>query len=356
MPLDIATRLIKMSELHPCDSKIGRTIVHLPYAPIYQWGYGRMDASTPVLGLATSAVTSCICVVLHCPTTRRTVLAHCNKDTVMTNSFVPVVDWIIGGDGKTRWSASDREDWFNGKGAKKHGTVVDAAVLRGCSHEYPQSVYLQHDRWMSNFRQFLSSASVSRMFRVASCLDAPEVLTCASVLVDKTTARITYLTLESGTPFKFISITNPHLKRQYSNAQQMQDLFVGISLSQRIPSEIVELHLQYDVASYKRAIPLPDEIRQLLRLMPAPAADQSHLLRTLNVSHDWTLNSNPLAWLTRQSFEVSMAAGRPCELCGDVGSLKCSSCKGAWYCGENHQLQDWKAHRVWCKLHPAPAK
>ncbi|KAJ7464307.1 hypothetical protein B0H11DRAFT_79826 [Mycena galericulata] len=187
---------------------------------------------------------------------------------------------------------------------------------------------------MSDFRQFLSSAASSRAFIVASCLDAPEVLKCASVLADKTTARITYLTLESSAPFSLITVENPHLVKQYSEAQQTQDCLVGVALLLRIPPEQVNLHLQYDVVSHGSAIPLPDEIRQLLRFMPAPAAGQSLL-----------------AQQTRHFLERSIKTGRPCELCGDVGHLKCSSCTGAWYCGKEHQLQDWTLHRVWCKSH-----
>ncbi|KAJ6629658.1 hypothetical protein B0H10DRAFT_1775861 [Mycena sp. CBHHK59/15] len=326
-----------MDELQPCNSKIGMTIVHLPYAPIYQWGYGRMDASTPVLGLATSYVAICVCVVFHCATTGRTVLTHSPPmmDSMKKN-FIPIIDWVIGGGGKThQWSDSELENWLSGKDAKKAGASVDIVVLRGVTYESPQhDAWLLLNRWMSDFRLFLSSAASSRAFIVASCLDAPEVLKCASVLVEKTTARITYLTLESGAPFSLITIKNPHLVKQYSEAQQTQDRLVGVALQQFIPPEHVNLHLQYDVVSHGGAIPLPDEIRQLLRFMPAPPAGRSLLAQ-------WT----------RPFLEESIRAGRPCELCGDVGHLKCSSCKGAWYCGKEHQLEDWTLHKVWCKSH-----
>ncbi|KAJ7880934.1 hypothetical protein B0H13DRAFT_1721839 [Mycena leptocephala] len=336
MPLEITTRVIKMDELQPCDSKIGMIIVHLAYTPIYQWGYGRMDASTPVLGLATSYVAVCVCVVFHCATTGRTVLAHCPPLMgSMKKSFVPIIDWVIGGSGKTHWSDSELENWLSGMGAKKADATVDTAVFRGFRYESPQHVaWLRPNRWMSDFRQFLSSAASARAFKVASCLDAPEVLKCASVLIDKTTAHITYMTLESGAPFSLITIKNPHLVKQYSEAQQTQDRLVGIALQQRIPLEHVTLHLQYDVVSHGGAIPLPDDIRQLLRFMPAPAAGQSLL-----------------AQRTQPFLEQSIRAGRPCELCGDVGHLQCSSCKGAWYCGKKHQLEDWTLHKAWCKSH-----
>ncbi|KAJ7745325.1 hypothetical protein B0H16DRAFT_1558497 [Mycena metata] len=326
MPLEITTRVIKMDELQPCDSKIGMTVVHLPYAPIYQEGYGRMDASTPVLGLATSYVAVCVCVVFHCATTGRTVLTHSPPMMDSMKNFVPIIDWVIGGDGETHWSDSDLEKWLSGKGAKKAGATVDIVVLGGSSYESPQHpTWPLLNRWMSDFRLALI---------VASCLDAPEVLKCASVLVDKATARITYLKLESGSPFSLITIKNPHLVKQYSEAQQEQDRLVGVTLLQRIPPENVNLHLQYNVVSHGGAIPLPDEIRQLLRFMPASPGGQSLLAQRI-----------------RPFVERSIRAGRPCELCGDIGHLKCSSCKGAWYYGKEHQLKDWTLHKVWCKSH-----
>ncbi|KAJ7264072.1 hypothetical protein B0H12DRAFT_1321526 [Mycena haematopus] len=332
MPLEITTRVIKMHELQPCDSKIGMTIVHLPYAPVYQWGYGRMDASTPVLGLATSNVATCACVVFHCATTGRTVLAH-SLPTIdsLKRSFVPLIDWVIGGGGKTYWSDSELENWLSGHGAKEAGVTVDAVILRGFRHESTQIVAsLGPNQWIPDFRQFLlSSAASSRAFKVASCLDAPEVLKCASVLVDKITGRISCLRLESGSPYNFITIKNPHLLKQYSEAQLSQDRLVGIA---SLPKQL-DLHLQYDVVSHVGAIPLPDEVRQLLRSTPALAI------------------TGILAQVARHFLEESIEAGRPCELCGDIGRLKCSACMGAWYCGKEHQLKDWLFHKAWCRSH-----
>jgi len=42
---------------------------------------------------------------------------------------------------------------------------------------------------------------------------------------------------------------------------------------------------------------------------------------------------------------------RVCENCGKEGEKlkKCSACKLVWYCSEECQLGDWKAHKVECK-------
>jgi len=37
-----------------------------------------------------------------------------------------------------------------------------------------------------------------------------------------------------------------------------------------------------------------------------------------------------------------------CPVCGILGSQRCSRCKNVWYCGKEHQKEDWKAHRQKC--------
>ncbi|KAJ6631400.1 hypothetical protein B0H10DRAFT_492588 [Mycena sp. CBHHK59/15] len=359
MPLEITTRIIKTNQLmalalrsdmpsgYSADFGRPQYQIELPYAPIYQWGYGRMDASTPTQGLSTSRVASCISVVLHCPTTGRTVLTH-SPNYMMMNTFMPIVDWIIGGDGKTEWSETEQNAWYSGVGTRGPA-VVEAVVLRGFDYESERAARYGRDGWMADFRRFLRTVSACR--RVATnCVDAPKVLASGAVLVDKTTARITYLTsLKRNT---FLIVVNPRLANQYTELQQKQDLFAGGLLNERIPSATVDLHLQYDVSVYGRAMPLPDEGRQLLRLMPTTETEQSRLLRTLRVSTDWVTNPSATGGLVRDLLNLTVSLGRPCELCGDAGHKKCAACKGAWYCGKVHQREDWKAHKAWCKSHP----
>ncbi|KAJ7286933.1 hypothetical protein C8J57DRAFT_1282373 [Mycena rebaudengoi] len=283
----------------PVDMWRPYSFISLPYTPIYQWGYGRMDASTPTQGLVTSGVCSCTVVVLHSPTTGRTVLTHSPNFMWMNRSFLPIVDWITGGDGKTQWSAAERA-----------ACIIQAVVLRGYD--------------------YASARAARRPITVESCVDAPKLLTSGAVLVDKVSARITYLAPQRG---NFL----------HRVCQQKQDLFVGNALNERIPVDMVDLHLQYAVSTYGPAIPLPDEVRQLLRRMPATPPEQSLLLRTLK---------DPDSQMVRDIFKSSLEAGHPCELCGEIGSSRCAACEGAWYCGRAHQKEDWKNHKTWCRLQP----
>jgi hypothetical protein len=266
----------------------------------------------------------------------------------MNRSFLPIVDWITGGDGKTQWSAAERAAWFSGAGAGKP-SIIQAVVLRGYDYASARAAKYGHDGWMRDFRDFLAQASARRPITVESCVDAPKLLTSGAVLVDKVSARITYLAPQRGN--FLIAVQNPDLDKQYTVCQQKQDLFVGNALNERIPVDMVDLHLQYAVSTYGPAIPLPDEVRQLLRRMPATPPEQSLLLRTLKVSKDWV--TDPDSQMVRDIFKSSLEAGHPCELCGEIGSSRCAAREGAWYCGRAHQKEDWKNHKTWCRLHPS---
>ncbi len=51
---------------------------------------------------------------------------------------------------------------------------------------------------------------------------------------------------------------------------------------------------------------------------------------------------------------ASLVAAQPgpdlCSLCAKPASLRCTACKTVCYCSKEHQRQDWKAHKVQCRL------
>jgi len=40
---------------------------------------------------------------------------------------------------------------------------------------------------------------------------------------------------------------------------------------------------------------------------------------------------------------------RSCLVCGIPSTKSCSSCKTAFYCGGDHQKQDWRSHKEYCR-------
>ena len=43
---------------------------------------------------------------------------------------------------------------------------------------------------------------------------------------------------------------------------------------------------------------------------------------------------------------------RPCGFpgCFRAATKRCSACKGQWYCSQEHQRSDWKAHKIMCPV------
>ncbi len=37
-----------------------------------------------------------------------------------------------------------------------------------------------------------------------------------------------------------------------------------------------------------------------------------------------------------------------CAVCGVASKSNCSRCKQAYYCGREHQVADWKTHKLVC--------
>jgi len=50
-----------------------------------------------------------------------------------------------------------------------------------------------------------------------------------------------------------------------------------------------------------------------------------------------------------QSPPLIMAPKKECHVCGEKNNLlRCSRCKKIWYCGTEHQREDWTRHRAEC--------
>ena len=346
MPIEISTLKLKRDDL------IEGHIYHAPYVPVYLHSYGRMDSSTQERGLMTSRVALCLAVVLHCPTTRRTILTHSPTDLDMA-TFIPIVDWITGGQGQ----ALNTVTWYEGVSASP--CKVEVVVLRVFLYATINPIQYDHNRWLQDFRHFFSKFTSERHIRV-DILDATQVLPDGTVLVNKDTARITYLEVKgrahpSGSIDHCLDVDNPLLPHIYSKRQRSRDLFVATLLASQ--KECSPLFLQYDVSHYCLPLPLPDEGRQLIRSKKQgePIASQKAIVKKFNQPSDWlyfiTSNNRPLLATFHQS---AIACGPPCERCGESGSKQCMACMGAWYCGKKHQEEDWKSHKGWCKAHRIP--
>lgn len=233
--------------------------------------------------------------------------------------------------------------------------------MRGFDYESNRAAKYGHEGWMKDFREFADQLRSVRQIAV-EVVDAP-CLPSGAVTVDKGTGKITYYELAKSlkaTGFSMLDFLNPKLSESYSQLQLSQDLFLGnLSYIRRGPGGIpdpVDMGLQFDGQSYRQSLRLTDEARCLIRSksMSEPDSSQSALIKKFATSDDWLAprEDNDLFRTLRMTFNSLVSTGPLCERCGRKGDKKCAKCKGAWYCGAEHQKEDWAAHKTWCKAHP----
>lgn len=301
------------------QSGAGFELIRLPYIPIYMGGYGKMTKDTPGDGLCTSGVASCTCVVFHCAANGRTALTHSPNYMYMDTSMGPIVRWIIGDEVMPR---------------------IEAVVLRGDMYASPQqAANFNHAGWMNDFRAFL---------RFCRCrpeiVDSPQILVSGSVLVDKLTARITIV---SNSGHTMIMNTND-IGQDYWVYSSSLDVFIAnFQMSKQMPPD---LYLQYDITKYNPHMPIPNDARLLLRskYRGDSRSAQGAVLKSMGMG-DWINNPSPHYATLSSAYSTLNLKPMPCELCNSKGSKRCSSCLGAWYCSSEHQKEDWKVHKIWCK-------
>lgn len=66
-------------------------------------------------------------------------------------------------------------------------------------------------------------------------------------------------------------------------------------------------------------------------------------------------DQNGYEWLTQAQIDETTPGIEPqvydfCKLCNEIAVKKCGGCLTAYYCCGGHQLEDWKQHRVECRL------
>lgn len=345
----------------------GSNLVHrTDYVRVTQYNYARITPESLCKGACTDHVASCTVVVLHSPTTKRTTLSHSpNFMTMLT--FIPLIDWVTGGSGNTDPSPEEQVNFFTGLGARP--CVLEAHILRGFAYAFPDSEKFNHAGWIRDFRNFFEM--IARVRHISLHIeDSERLLSSGAVLVDKGSGRITHVELEpelthhSGSLSPSLSrrivitLEHPFFAGQYTTAQECQDLFVGSLLNARREPEPTPLKLQFDSQAYLLPHPLSDEARQLIRSkrLYEPPSAQSIIIRKFGKTDNWIVDGGDLKMSGQfrilRSLLKSVADDRPCELCPKEASKTCGACRGAWYCGDVHQRQDWKAHKVWCRLHP----
>lgn len=215
--------------------------------------------------------------------------------------------------------------------------MVDLVVLRGFGHDNPQN-HFGHLCWINQIRSFMATLPYK-----VNIVDDKRLLMAGSVLVDKVTGKITILPGDAN-----VQVLN--CLTQYNFRQAALDLLVTAFNVLKPPREVIDLHLQYDVAKYQLPRPLPLFARQMLRsrLMGEDGRKQLDMLESAGLDDGSGAGDEEFL----KVFRRVLSYGMPCELCHEKGVKRCSKCKGAWYCSKEHQIQDWKSksgHKQLCK-------
>lgn len=308
-------------------------ILDWPYTPIYQWGCGKMDESTPSEGLCAWGIYQEVAIVMHCQASGRTVLAR--SSLYMDGpgkSLLPPLQWLFHGVvGESR----------------RH---VDLVVLKGHCYAYPDEESKSHiERFMEQLKTLVDL--FCEKLNVSADIDVgKECLMFGSLLVDKGSGHISIVWTDrdpewSGNFPTMMSIENSELTNRYRKRQRTQDILVGMCLNAH---DVLRYHVVYDVDRYTEHRPLLEPLRRLIRCKTRGepiSAQLAHVRVAKYKEEEWSEPGAVGQLLLKQLVEQ----GPCCEQCPKRGALACADCGLAWYCGQPHQKADWKVHRNLCR-------
>lgn len=347
MPLEVTALPLKKQDVQVVTSKeLGVTWQYTTaHAHVDQQGYGRMDPSSPGQGLSTHSVASCTVVVLHCHTTKRTILTHSPNFLYMT-TFIPMVDWITGGPDEPRYPPTPNAFQviaFNrGLDGEQpddapRSTTVDVAVFRGYQYgDAASAARFGHDGWMRDLRAFFAGFSRSRQITV-DIFDSPQLLKYGAILVSKGTGKIALPVPHPNSPQRPKTIffeQSPAIPTEFTTPQTFQCLFVSNLLMGRRIREAPPIGMHFDGQVHKLPLPLYDEARQLLRSvrLKQPPSSQAEIIARFQASDNWVQRQQDDYGRILKGLFRSAAILPVCEMCGEDGKSVCAACKGAWYC------------------------
>lgn len=323
----------------------------VPYARINTDAYARMDPSSPGSGVAVDCVLTDLVVVMHCHSTKRTVVAHVSALGVAHAAYIPMIDWITGGPDTPRYS--NRPTWhelnafYSGldvDGTKPTPTKIDIVVLRGSIyHAVPnvaQSIF--HEEWIRLFRVNITDMLRGRgaTAKIVNSL----VLKSGAVLIDKGSAKLTVIATSHATPsgmppIPVVFIQSHEIPTKHTDAQYAHIVLTSTLELSRLPAGGVPVVMEYDGRVHIAPRPLSTEARVLLRSARQGLSPLSRALLSLVSQRFYSKYFGDFRWIKNRSYRAAMelnlymAATQPCcELCGEDGIWVCPFCRGAWYC------------------------
>lgn len=315
----------------PLEIVVKREPQKQSYAIITQTGYGRMDGTTPTDGLATFGSSSCTVIISHCPKLKRTTLTHSPNYMFVKHTLQPIIDWTLA----------------KGEDAYTESNTLEVVVLRGYLYrDKVVSAGYNHAGFMKELRDFIRVTYASHSVNIE---DTDPLLASSngSLVVDKGTAKITILQQVLRTDAHANLSTSCYTREQLTREIFAKDLFPFVYPNN---GKIVSSrHLQFDIKQYTLHSTISDHCRLVLRARCTLNYTDEELHRLL-ISLDICI-PEILFYQLKNALELPAASGLPCERCSRKGLMKCSNCRGAWYCDRAHQRADWSAHKRFCGLY-----
>jgi hypothetical protein len=303
----------------------------------------RLEADSPVQGLASDSVASCCALVFHCASTGRTIMAH-TPSFYHLSELLNMVHWVAGGDGELpvvpfNWAMGP----IGWPPSFKPNVDVNVVVLKGTMHAMPNNGY-RHEFWQQCFDIYFSSAK-SRLGINLKVQHVEQALPTGAVSVNKQGV----ITIYKASAQAMVLLTKHFTELPYMSWVE-RALFIANFIAFYQEGEY-PIWLQYDGEKLLAPPTFPSsacrEHWRFVRLgLPSPYHQSPTYVRAPPQVKMMSKMSDPL---------VKSGKLDPCEICTEHGAKLCSGCKGAAYCGPAHQKEDWGRHKAWCKTHPVSA-
>ncbi|KAJ7652525.1 hypothetical protein DFH06DRAFT_1475315 [Mycena polygramma] len=304
------------------------------YERIEERCWGRLSHDSPVPGLCTDLVSSCLVFVFHCGASGRTTLCHAVSGTDIEVFYTQI-------------------RYVSGEGPPSQ---LDVMVFRGDSawSEIHPEEWQEDLAWVS---QTLDRIRV----KIPACNASvhPKPLTCGVVLVQKSSGDVIIPTPPSSlAAVTFLQCSPAPSSPATLAKRELVDKFYRIqSTAEFIASKLTTVPC-FEVYDGARRLPLPrtsDDTREIFRiatmhpnfphLEPIQQSDLDILVRVVP--------NQEMQIYVKGLPKLIQRAGGPCDVagCRKITTGKCSTCKGAFYCSKTHQEEGWAQHKAWCKRH-----
>ncbi|KAJ6568433.1 hypothetical protein DFH09DRAFT_1155386 [Mycena vulgaris] len=311
------------------------------YERIEERGWGCLNPDSPIPGLCTDFVGTCLVFVFHCGANGRTTLCHALSDTDIA-VFDAQMSYVVGEDPRSQ---------------------VDIIVFQGRAYgdpgeDVPPEILQEDLTWVS---QTLDRIRI----KTTSCNASvhPKPLGYGVVLVEKSSGEVTL-------PIPPSRANNPEPVPKYLQCVLSPPTPTTLDKSRVVDAFYRIQSTASYIASEFRSIPCFKVYNGTRRLAIPPSSDDTREIFRIATMHPnlpsfepiqrsdldiWNrvIATSEMEGYVKDLSRLIQRVGALCEVaeCRKFTTQKCSMCRGAYYCSKSHQEEHRVKHKVWCKSH-----